>query len=150
MYPFYTPSNETNQEAQVYKLVHHKDCFKKSAQKVSIFNNPIKKDKGTHSIHGNKGSSPSYSSMASIKFLIHKNSTKLNKNRAIGLKPKSKVVKLKAIPSFLDEILPQLVVGVRFESVVENTNIATSLQWPDVLLEKLPLVTSLLLRVQKV
>jgi len=105
--------------------------------------------KGTHSIHGDKGSSPSYSSMASIKFLIHKNNTKLDKNRAIRLKPKSKDVRLKSVPAFLDEILSQLVVRVRFESVVENTNIATSLQWPDVLLEKLPLVSSLLLRIKK-
>lgn len=87
--------------------------------------------------------------MASINFLIHRNRTKLNKNQAIRLKPKRKDVKLEVVPAFLDEILPQLMVGVRFESVVENTNIATSLQWSDVLLEKLPLKSSLLLRIKK-
>ena len=35
---------------------------------------------------------------------------------------------------------------MRFEGVVEETNVASSLERPDVLLEKLPLVSRLLLR----
>lgn len=52
-------------------------------------------------------------------------------------------------PSVVEKGFLEMIVGVRFESVVQESDVAAFLQWPNVLFECFPLVPSLSLRCQK-
>jgi hypothetical protein len=101
---------------------------------------------GTYSIHGKRGSSPSYSSIASINFLHPWNqSVRTTQVRQNEFKEK----KDEEGPSGIQERSLELIFWVIFEDLIQEANIAASFQGSYIFFEQFPLVTRLLFWCEK-